>query len=185
MHGLSNNNNNNKKLSVKAQRFKGWSIMSTGSTRHIRIQNKDNGYVTEKLYKFLNIVKSTSRCSNSSKSVSCTSSSSPQWFDSKCPSTESSSGAMSQTGQGWLLFPWWLNTLLNNWSPWYARPHSPKPRACAKVCISARVWIDFAWALARQICFSRNLNTQLPDPPFSLIYTNCQYSRDTPYSLWL
>ena len=64
--------------------------------------------------------KSTSQCIvyNSSKSVSCTSSSPLQWFDSKCPITESSSGALSQTGQGWLLFPWWLNTLLNNWSPW-------------------------------------------------------------------
>ena len=61
--------------------------------------------------------KSTSWHSISSKSASCTSPSSPQWFASKCPITESSSGAMSQRGQGWLPFPWWLNTLLNNRSP--------------------------------------------------------------------
>ena len=87
-----------------------------------QIQNNDKGYVTGKLYIYLNLAKklmstSTNRHSNSSKSVSCISTSFPQWFDSKCPITESSSGGMSQRGQGWLPFPWWFNTLLNDWSP--------------------------------------------------------------------
>ena len=64
--------------------------------------------MTGKLYQFLNLAKKlmspkfTSRHSISSQSVFCTSPSSPQLFASKCPITESSSGAVSQRGQGWL-----------------------------------------------------------------------------------
>ena len=76
----------------------------------IRIQNSDKGYVTGKLYKFLNLAtklmsKSTSRHSISSKSVSCANPSSLQWFASKCPITKSSSGAMLQRGQGRFTLP--------------------------------------------------------------------------------
>ena len=82
---LSCSNYVNFRTLVKKKRFKGWSITSTGlgSTRHE--YKTMTGYVTGKLYKFLKqlMSKSTSWCSNSSQSVSCTSPSFPQWFDSK------------------------------------------------------------------------------------------------------
>ena len=36
---------------------------------------------------------------------------------------------MPQRGQGWLTFPWWLNTLLNNWSPLVCK--TPKSKAAS------------------------------------------------------
>ena len=81
------------------------SIVFIAGTMRYEYKTVTKGYVTGKLYKFLNLAtklmsKSTSRHSISSKSVSCANPSSLQWFASKCPITKSSSGAMLQRGQG-------------------------------------------------------------------------------------
>ena len=103
--------------------------------------------MTGKLYKYLNLAKklmskSTSWLSISSKSVSCTSPSSPQWFASKCPITESSSGAMSQRGRGGYPSHGGSIPCSTTGAPWYARPHSLRPHpkvlhshpACLSTC---------------------------------------------------
>ena len=76
---------NQKEWNSKVQR-----LIDNAHREHETLKYKQSQGLYMWLYKLLNVAKklmskSTNRHSNSSKSVSCTSPSFPQWFDRKCP----------------------------------------------------------------------------------------------------